>query len=194
MHVQKTFKALCLFRWLNLRGLYLYHANMLNALIAFLMSNFTLTFFLISVLLAMMLLLLRRNQLDFRQGFEIVFSQFLLWNIGVSYLYNFVMHVFFGDMAAAFIGWANSPFQLEVGFASLGFGVIGLMAFRASLPFRAAAIIGPTCFLWGAAGGHIYQMFAHHDFSSGNAGIIFWTDLLLPMIALFLLWKQKSLA
>ena len=29
--------------------------------------------------------------------------------------YNFVMHVFFGDMAAKFIGWQNSPFQAEVG-------------------------------------------------------------------------------
>jgi len=37
------------------------------------------------------------------------------------------MHVFYGDMAAKFIGWEQSPFQLEVGFASLGFAVVGLM-------------------------------------------------------------------
>ena len=40
------------------------------------------------------------------------------------------MHVFFGEIAARFIGWADSPFQAEVGFASLGFAAIGFLAFR----------------------------------------------------------------
>ena len=103
------------------------------------------------------------------------------------------MHVFFADMAAAFIGWKNSPFQYEVGFASLGFSIVGILAFRASLPFRAAAVIGPSFFLLGAAGGHIYQMIAAHNFAPGNAGIIFWTDIILPLIGFTLLYFQYRL-
>jgi len=51
------------------------------------------------------------------------------------------MHVFFGDMAARFIGWANSPFQAEVGFASLGFSVVGFLAFRGDIGLRKAAVM-----------------------------------------------------
>jgi hypothetical protein len=49
----------------------------------------------------------------------------MLFPIGISNLINFVFHVFFGDTAAKFIGWDNSPFQAEVGFASLGIGIAG---------------------------------------------------------------------
>lgn len=159
-------------------------------LIAFIISNFTLTFFILGIISSLIALSVKPKPRSKAAVCEAFFSYFLLWNIGISYFYNFIMHVFFGDMAAKFIGWANSPFQLEVGFASLGFAVIGFIAFRASLAFRAAAIIGPTCFLWGAAGGHIYQMIHAHNFASGNAGIMLWSDLLLPVIGLSLLWWQ----
>jgi len=101
------------------------------------------------------------------------------------------MHVFYGDMAAKFIGWEQSPFQLEVGFASLGFAVVGLMCISVkNLGFRTATVLCPTFFLWGAAGGHIYQMITKDNFSPGNAGIIFWTDIFLPIIGLVLLIIQ----
>jgi hypothetical protein len=121
---------------------------------------------------------------------EALFKWFLFFSIGVSFIYNGVFHVFFGDMAAKLIGWPNSPFQPEVGFASLGFGLIGLIAPWRSFDMRFAAIAGPTVFLWGAAAGHIYQMVTAHDFAPGNAGIIFWTDIILPIIGLTLLALQ----
>ena len=45
---------------------------------------------------------------------EAFFSYYLLFAIGINNLINFVFHVFFGDVAAKFIGWENSPFQAEV--------------------------------------------------------------------------------
>src|SRR5262249_30097583 len=92
---------------------------------------------------------------------------------GFSYLYNFVLHVFFGKLAASFIGWEDSPFQLEVGFASLGFAVVGLLAFRGSFDLRLAAIVGPAGFLWGAAGVHLYQMITAHNFAPGMPASFF---------------------
>ena len=73
-------------------------------------------------------------------------------------------------MTARFIGWADSPFQAEVGFASLGFAVVGFLAFRGSFDLRLAAVVGPALFLLGAAGGHLYQMVAAGNFAPGNAG------------------------
>jgi hypothetical protein len=121
---------------------------------------------------------------------EALLSYFILFSIGMSFLYNCMMHVCFGAMSARFIGWEDSPFQREVGFASLGFGAIGLLAFRGSFDMRIAAIVGTSLFLLGAAGGHVAEMMTTHNFAPGNAGIIFYTDILLPVIGFALLWLR----
>lgn len=157
--------------------------------IIFVLSNFTLTLFILSVLFAALALTLK-SRLKKAEVIDVLFSYFLLFNIGISYLYNFVMHVFLGDMTAQFIGWAQSPFQLEVGFASLGFAVIGIISFWSKFGFRAATVIAPAMFLWGAAGGHIYQMIVANNYAPGNAGIIFWTDIFMPILGFILLWLQ----
>jgi hypothetical protein len=126
--------------------------------IAFVLGNFTLTFFVLGLLASAIALWRTRQRRSFASVVEALFSYFLLFSIGLANLYNFVMHVFFGKQAAAFIGWDDSPFQLEVGFASLGMAVVGLLAFKGgSFDLRLAAIVAPACFLWGAAGVHIYQ-------------------------------------
>ena len=99
--------------------------------IRFFLSNFTLTLLLIGVIASAIALLRAPKPLTAPVVVEALFRWFLFFSIGVSYFYNFVMHTFFGEMAAKFIGWADSPFQLEVGFASLGFAVIGFLAFLA---------------------------------------------------------------
>lgn len=119
---------------------------------------------------------------------EAFLSYYLLFTIGIDNLTNFVFHVFFGDVAAKFIGWENSPFQAEVGFASLSVGIAGVISFRASLPFRFATLIPPSAFSWGAAGGHIYQMMVAHNFSLGNVGLVLPIDILMPFIGFAFLW------
>jgi hypothetical protein len=114
----------------------------------------------------------------------------VFWAIGVSYLYNFVMHGFFGKMSAAFIGWADSPFQFEVATASLGFSVVGFIAAFRSFDLRLAAIVGPSFFMLGAAAGHAYQMVTEHNFAPGNAGVVFYMDIVIPLFGLELLWLQ----
>ena len=158
--------------------------------IAFVLGNFTLTFFVLG-LLASAIALSRRTERSRAAIVEALFSYFLLFSIGFANFYNFVLHVFFGEMTARFIGWENSPFQLEVGFASLGFAVLGFLAFKGSFDLRLAAVVGPACFLWGAAGGHVYQMIKAHNFAPGNAGIIFYSDILIPLVGLLFLWLQR---
>jgi hypothetical protein len=160
-------------------------------IIAFIMGNFTLTFLIIGLIVSAIALARAAKPLTAPVIVEALFKWFLFFSIGVSYIYNGIFHVFFGDLAASFIGWQNSPFQLEVGFASLGFGLVGLLAPWRSFDMRLAAVLGPAVFLLGAAGGHIYQMIAAHNFAPGNAGIIFWTDIILPVIGFVLLWLQR---
>ncbi len=122
---------------------------------------------------------------------EALFAYYLLFAIGITYLCNFVFHVFFQDIASKFIGWPASPFETEVGFASLGFGLVGLLAFRGSYGLRIGAVVGPAMFLLGAAGGHIYQMIVAKNFSPGNAGPVLYTDIAVPIIGFVLLYLTR---
>ncbi len=73
-----------------------------------------------------------------------------------------------------------------MGFASLGFAVVGFLAFRGSFGVQVAAVAGPTCFSLGAAGGHVYQMVVANNFAPGNAGVIFYSDIAIPVIGFVL--------
>lgn len=159
-------------------------------LIRFALENFTLTLLVLGFVASAVSLLQVSRPWRTHMVIEAILSCFILFSIAFSYLYNFVMHVFFGDMAAQFIGWADSPFQREVGFASLGFAAVGFLAFRGSFDMRVAAITGPACFLLGAAGGHIIEIVRTGDFAPGNAGVILYTGLFLPFIGFALLWLK----
>jgi hypothetical protein len=146
------------------------------------------TFFIIGLIAAGISLFNKPKPRRSGEVSEAFFSYYLLFAVGINNLINCVFHVFWGDVAAKFIGWENSPFQAEVGFASLGVGIAGAIAFKASLPFRFATLIPPVAFSLGAAGGHIYQVIAAHNFAPGNVGLVVPIDILMPTIGVVFLW------
>lgn len=166
---------------------------MIAELIKFVLSNFTLTFLAVGLFFSLIAILNAPKPVSAAVVVEKLISWHVFWAIGVCFFYNFVMHAFFGKMAAEFIGWADSPFQFEVGTASLGFSVVGFLAAFRSFDLRLAAIVGPALFTLGAALGHIYQMVTAHNFAPGNAGVIFYMDFIIPLFGFALLWLQHRL-
>jgi hypothetical protein len=163
---------------------------MIGAVIAFIVSNFSLTFLVVG-LIASGIAIARAPR---PVGRAVVIDKLLVWyvffNVGITFLVNFVFHVFFGPMTAAFIGWADSPFQFEVGTASLGFSLAGFVAAFANFDRRLVAVVGPGIFTLGAAVGHIEQMVTADNFTPGNAGVIFYMDIFIPLFGFILLWLQ----
>lgn len=155
--------------------------------IVFVLSNYPLTFLVLGFVVAG--IAIARHPKPVPRAF--VAERLLRWHvwiaIGLDNFYNFVMHAFFGAMAAKFIGWADSPFQFEVALASLGFAFVAFYAGNRGMQARIAAWLGPSVFTLGAAGGHVYQMVHAHNFAPGNAGVIFYTDIFVPPIGLALL-------
>ena len=117
---------------------------MINQIISNVISNPALSLFIIGTLVSIIVLITKNKPLSNFTIVDVLFSYYLLFSIGINYLVNFILHCCFCDTIARFIGWENSPFQLEVGFASLGFAVIGFLAFKGSIGMRAAAVIGPS--------------------------------------------------
>lgn len=166
---------------------------MIAEFIRFALSNFTLTFLAIGLLFSLVAIMRAPKPVSAAVVVEKLISWHVFWVIGVCFFYNFVMHSIFGKVAAEFIGWADSPFQFEVGTASLGFSVVGFLAAFRSFDLRLAAIIGPAMFSFGAGFGHIYQMVTAHNFAPGNAGVIFYLDFIIPLFGIALLWLQHRL-
>ena len=162
-------------------------ADLIKATVTFVMSNYSLSFFLLGLLVSLAAIARSRPSIDRSLVVEKLLAWYVFFSVGIDNFYNFVMHVFFGRMSADFIGWADSPFQFEVGTASLGFAAVGLLAAFRSYDLRLAAVLGPSIFTLGAAVGHINQMISARDFAPGNAGIIFWTDIFIPLFGFALL-------
>jgi hypothetical protein len=159
-------------------------------LIRFLLQNFTLTMLGCWLVASTISLLRAPRPVGAPRLARTLLSYFILFTITLGYLQNFVVHVFFHESTARFIGWPDSPFQAEVGYASLGFALVGLLAFRGSFDARVAAILGPACFLLGAAVTHALSMAQKQNFAPGNAGVIFYTDILLPLLGGVLVWLE----
>ncbi|MGV1793469.1 DUF6790 family protein [Rhizobium sp. A37_96] len=166
-------------------------ADVIKAAIIFVMSNYSLSFFLLGLIVSVAAIVRSGTSIDRPLVVEKLLAWYVFFSIGIDNFYNFAMHVFFGEMSAGFIGWADSPFQFEVGTASLGYAAVGLLAAFRSYDLRLAAVLGPSIFTLGAAAGHINQMITAHDFAPGNAGIIFWTDIFIPVFGFALLWLQR---
>jgi len=118
---------------------------------------------------------------------DIFLSRLMFFAVGLAGLWGFVVHVFFPMESTKFIGWVASPFEFEVGVANLGMGIAGIFGVRASRGYWIATTLFTTGFLWGAAFGHVYQMMATHNFAPGNAGTIFYNDIIMPLFLIIFL-------
>jgi hypothetical protein len=109
----------------------------------------------------------------------------LMYTIGIGGMRGifggFVVHFFYADSIAASIGWPpGNPFQTEVAFANLAFGVIGVLAFFRRdvwLPW----LIGTAIMSWGAGYTHLVDMAATGNVAPNNAGPILWADFIMPV-------------
>lgn len=115
---------------------------------------------------------------------ELLLSYLILFGWGIGGIITFIAHVFFPYKTAALIGWeGGTTFQFEVGITNLAFGFLAILCILIRMKhFWMAVIIGYTIFYWGVAVGHIRQMIIAHNFTSGNAGIYFYHDVIYPII------------
>lgn len=131
-----------------------------------------------------------------RDGTEVLrtlLTYLLVLGIGVSSLWGFVGHYFMSDTVAASIGWATgSPFQLELAFYHLGFGIVGLMCLWFRDDFWVAALLPVCVFAFGAASVHIADYVRHGNTAPGNWGFaMLFGDVVIPAAMLSLLWFYR---
>ena len=94
-----------------------------------------------------------------------------LFALGVagSGIGGFFGHFFLSDVVAESIGWQiGNPFQLEVAFANLTVGILGLVAMGRRDGFREATVMAVTVFAVGATIVHAIDLVETGNLAPGN--------------------------
>ena len=109
----------------------------------------------------------------------------LLWilviKIGLWGMVAFCAHYFNSDKIAEHIGWPpGNPFQKEVAFTNLAIGVCGVLCYYFRDGFWLATIVFASIFLLGAFSVHVHEQKTSCNKRSGNAGVIFYLDIIVP--------------
>ena len=103
------------------------------------------------------------------------------WGFGAAFLA--IPHILVPDQIAEIIGWeAGSPFQVELGFASLGLASLGILCIWIRGWFWLAPVVAQTVFLLGAGYVHLQDILVYDNFAPGNAGTILFYDIVVPVI------------
>ncbi len=90
------------------------------------------------------------------------------------------------NQIAESIGYAQSFFQWEVGWADIAVGVLGVVSIWKRDSWLTAAVVALAILYWGDAAGHLMQWIAHDNTAPSNVGAI-PSDILQPLVALILL-------
>lgn len=113
-------------------------------------------------------------------------------SVAGSGIFNFFAHFFLSDVVAKSIGWEpGSPFQLEVAFANLALGVLGVIATARRDGFREATVIAVTVFSFGATIVHILDIVSAGNLAPGNT-IQNIGNLLRPALLIWFLVKTRQ--
>lgn len=100
---------------------------------------------------------------------EVVLIYLFALGVAGSGIGNFAAHFFLSDRVAESIGWpAGSPFQLEVAFANLALGMLGILSVSRRDGMREATVTAVTIFSLGATIVHLMDIFATGNLAPGN--------------------------
>ena len=126
-------------------------------------------FTILPLLLAGEVLLIDRSAASRERKLETFLIFLFALGVAGSGIGGFFGHLFLSNQVAEAVGWpAGSPFQLEMGFANLVIGVLGIIAVGRRDGFREATVIAVTILGVGATSVHILDIIQTGNLAPGN--------------------------
>lgn len=123
---------------------------------------------------------------------ELILLYQLIFSIGITSLVAFFGLTFLDQYIAKYTDWPACPFQQELANVNLAFGVLGILCIWFDTPFWMATIIGFSIWIFGDGIHHLYEAYVNKNFSSGNIGPMLYTDLIVPIVLIVLLYLHRA--
>lgn len=145
------------------------------------------------LLLAAVHLLLDRNARTPARRIELLMLYLFAISVGANGLGGAFGHLFLSDLVAEGVGWpAGSPFQLEMGFANLALGLLGIVSISRRDGFRTATIMATAVIGFGATIVHLVDIVTEGNLAPGNT-IQNVANVLDPVLLIGLTWLAAHL-
>jgi hypothetical protein len=124
---------------------------------------------------------------------EVVLIYLFALSVAGSGIGNFFAHFFLSDLVAESIGWPDgSPFQLEIAFANLAMGLMGILSVSRRDGAREATVLAVTTFSLGATVVHLMDIAATGNLAPGNTLQNFINITRPALLILFLIASRRA--
>ena len=153
----------------------------------------TTIFTILPLVLAGIVLLIDRSTNSRERRIEVFLIFLFALGVAGSGISGFFGHLFLSDQVAEGVGWpTGSPFQLEMGFANLILGVLGIIAVGRRDGFREATVIAVAILGFGATIVHIIDIVETGNLAPGNT-IQNFSNLVRPALLIgFLIAARRA--
>ncbi len=125
---------------------------------------------------------------------EILLLYQIVFSLGVTSLVSFLGLTFLSEYIAKITNWPASPFEQQLANVNLAFGVLGIMSIFYREYFWLATILGFAIWILGDGIHHLFHALVKKNLSQGNIGVPLWTDFIVPIVLLVLLYLYHQSA
>lgn len=119
---------------------------------------------------------------------ELVLLYQIVFSLGLTSLMAFFGLTFMADYIAELTQWPSCPFEQQLANVNLAFGVLGLMSIAYRGYFWFATVIGFSVWIISDGFQHLFKAITEGNLSPGNIGVPLWSDFIVPIVLLILLY------
>lgn len=124
---------------------------------------------------------------SYQKGIELFLLYQIVFSLGLTSILAFFGLTLMADYVAEYTGWPPSPFEQQLANVNLAFGVLGILSIWLRGNFWIATILGFSIWILGDGVHHILNWWLNSNNAAGNVGVPLYTDLIVPIVLLFLL-------
>ncbi len=138
-------------------------------------------------------LALTKEKMTKKRFVELMLLYQIVFSLGLTSLLAFIGFTFMPEYIAKFTNWPACPFEQQMGNVNLGYAVLGIMCIWFRGNFWIATIIGFSIWILSDGFAHLSDMIRHNNYSPGNVGVPLYTDFIVPIVLLILLFLHIKL-
>jgi hypothetical protein len=123
---------------------------------------------------------------------ELLLLYQIVFSLGLTSLVAFFGLTFLDQYIADFTGWTPCPFQQQLANVNLAFGCLGILSIWYRNGFWFATVLGFSIWILSDGIQHLFHYIFKGNATAGNIGVPLWTDFLVPIFLLILLFLYRK--